>query len=506
MTDHQDWEDQVAFTLLRQPMKWRMRAVERIELSSHRWSVRNRRIHAKALKQVEELDHLLGSVPKELYDAPHEEVTLVLPLSQMTKNPVVDFQAQVNGQEVSRLSREEGARIQARYFKELVREATGIQISETLEETLTAVFGSTYPPKGADHESYVQEQLQLDEIHRSIAVSTDQQIISIKNDIIANRSLPKRESAAQDPLLALPYLNELRIASGEAALDDENLATRLREVKNFLNDLRDHGTADQLLRLYAEYGRHWEAFARCKVPLDRPFFITVATKRHIEFESPERESIFFRVVHWVWPVAWSHMRFADARSNHVNIRVPDINVEFSKKRCGARNNLNRKLEVPPEHEHKTSELFAIYSSRACRDNRLWVKTPLRLTWLTIFIHLLVIATILATLGVTWRVWGDFGRRLTAQQLALLLTPSTFAASLLLVRDSSPLGSKCTAPRRIAIAVSLATLWAGVLFLFGKGEIHLDEKKPTPTPSSTFIPIERSIGARPTEPRITRSLP
>ncbi|MGW2040302.1 hypothetical protein [Streptomyces virginiae] len=494
----EQWEDGVAFALLENPEKWRLRSVERIELSSHRWSLRTRTLHVGPMQEVnQELANLLAQAPEECRGA-NGDVRILPPLSQMTKRPVVDFESRVGDIKVSRLSRAEGASLQARYFAHRVNSATSGQLTvgEDLQELLTAIFGSTYPPEGKEVEAYVKEQ---DGAWITPSVVAVAKLVGceIASRVMEGRVLPSVNSSAQNPLIALPYLNQLRMTQNLDVLSSEELKERLRSLQLLLASLQgqEESVREPLFKLYGEYGRHWEAFARCNVPLDRPFFVTVSTKRHIQFESPEKEGVVRKVKGWIRPVAWTHARFNDALSSHVNIKVTDMNVELKDGKCEARNELNKPLEVFPDHIHKTRELFAIYSSKCNRDDRLWIKTTLRLGRPTGWIHLLVIATILATLSVTWVVWGLFHSRLTAQQLALLLTPSTFAASLLLVRESSHLSAKFTAPARTVIAVCLAALWAGILFLFVKGEIHVDEKQPAPTSSPQVAPSATRPSAR-----------
>ncbi|MDX3537233.1 hypothetical protein PV721_23230 [Streptomyces sp. MB09-01] len=487
------WEDSLAFALLEHPEMWRLRSVERIELSSHRWSVRTRTLHAKPLLNVNErLTNLLDEAPATYRDR-NGEVRIVLPLSQMTKRPVVDFESKVNGEEVSRLSRAEGASLQARYFTHRVNAATNAKLSvdKPLEGLLAAIFGATRPPEGKGVEVYIHEQGGITPHVEAVARAVGHKIT---RHVIQGRVLPHEGSAAQNPLIALPYLNQLRVIKNQNTLNDEELKALLQSLWLLLDRLRDEpgDVREPLLKLYGEYGRHWEAFTRCYVPLDRPFLVSVSTKRHIQFENPE-DSTFGKIKGWIKPIAWTHARFNDALTNHVNIKVSDMNVELSEKKCEARNELNRPLEVAPDHIHKTQEVFAVYSSKRERDDRLWIKTPLRMARPTGCIHLLVLATIMATLVVTGIVWLS-DRRLAAQQLALLLTPSTFAASLLLVRESSHLSAKFTGRARGAILAFLISLWVGALALFFKGDIHVDEKKPPGSnPSSTISP---SVGAGP----------
>lgn len=210
---------EIAFTLLDRLDQWRLRAVERIELSDHRWSIRSKRIHVKALTQarIPGLMERLQTVAKEDVDGV-KRATIILPLSQITKNAVVDFHATVDGRDVFRVSRLEGARLQARYITRLAR-THGLPVDPGLEEIMAAVVGSTYPsapnrrekwekrkkrftslsPEEAEKrrlEEYIKERLELTDIGEVRKAATLRAKVVRE---IRQHALRKRESAAENP-------------------------------------------------------------------------------------------------------------------------------------------------------------------------------------------------------------------------------------------------------------------------------------------------------------------
>lgn len=459
--------DDLAFWLLDNRTEWRIRAIERIELSSHRWSVREREIHVRALSEIKCADLLsfLNSTPLEGECSSNRFAQVILPISQVTKRPVIDFSATVNGQRVCRMLRIDGAKLQARYFRHMMNHA-GLNLSNDEFFMLNAIFGSTSMDRNGPSKKHLESELGGD-IERSW--SAYEKIKEPVANVVHKYMVPRPESPAEHPVLALPYLRRLLVEEGQDGGDHE-LAWHINSLGDLLDRLKEN---DQLLEAYATYGWHWEAFAHCTIPVDRPFTITLGTKRHIQFETPTNSGGDLSFRKMIFPVAWSHVRFADAASNHINIRVPDPNVELKSSQCKAKNQLNKDPVKLPDHEYKTDELYAIYSSRSGREKEIWIQSRLRMPRPVGWFHFIVIMTALATLGGVARQFLSV-QSLTAQQLAILLTPTTVAASLIMTRDSSHLSAKLELVPRTVIAILLGILWLGVAFLYGNNSVHINE--------------------------------
>ncbi|WP_369393623.1 hypothetical protein AB5J72_43295 [Streptomyces sp. CG1] len=151
--------------------------------------------------------------------------------------------------------------------------------------------------------------------------------------------------------------------------------------------------------------------------------------------------------------------FRDADSNKVSLTVTDSTVDFEK--VSALREDGKEFSNLPEGTQQKAELFFMYSALPQREHRIHIKSRLKSTPSIRRIHWLILAALLGTIVVALCEWLDLHRRITAPRLALLLTPTTFAAALLLVRETSPLGSQFTRPIRAWIATLLAFLWGGV---------------------------------------------
>ncbi|MGA5195674.1 hypothetical protein [Streptomyces exfoliatus] len=458
----ENWLDEIAFELLKNLPKWRLRAIERIELSSERWSIRTREIHVESLVKADlpYLQTLLRDFPREC----DQRVRIFLPVTRMSKHPLLDFHVTVDDQEVFRLSRQEGARVQARYFKRLADDAGVAFGSQDLPCILTAIFGSTAPSvRKFNLDKYLQKEFGPEGLpcSKQAFKGVESEIRRVTGEWV----LSETGSSAENPLLSLAQLVRVLRDEHKSPMSDSSMAALIHDLGYFLRKVSaiESPQRDALLRTYAEYGWYWEAFAYCSVPLDRPFMIKVTAKREIHFSEPGGGGRDSR------SEVWTRVAFLDANSNHVNIRVPDINVELKEKACEVRGPKNTELNFIPDRQDRTSDLYSIYSDKSERDDLLCVKTRLKLTFLIWLVYGIVFSASVLAIGVG--VWGAVaGRSFSPAVLALLLAPTTFVAALLLVRESSPLSAKLSKRPRVLLGVVLIVLWSGAVTLFACGKV------------------------------------
>ncbi|MGW7368433.1 hypothetical protein ACWGI8_34690 [Streptomyces sp. NPDC054841] len=517
--------DQAAVALLDNPFAWRLRAIERIELESALWSDRKREIHVKPL--VTALREYCGdgdeikkqsliparSVLEARSWSPFKDKSgdsaLILPITDMPTIPVLDLKITVNGKEVYRIPLDESARIQAKYIVRMA-ERVGLPVvmnglPERFVEFLTCVF--YFPPSPYEkvwrkyhHLSlrtfgHWERRNEVDEIREhlnSIARDADPALDDFTMEIIeefylrwrdvsreigrlaGDHSIAEYLSGAKYPLLALPYFfQELRAKGTDPPSGDEvlQLLTALRDLLNGASDIisnppsGDVGEARKLLETYFSYGMRWVAFARCTVPPDESFIITVSHRRAVYFTKTRDE--FSPLRDNSRKTAYTLISFADAETNHVSVRVADTTVRLH--RPEARDALGNRFKPSQrvDEEVRTFELYFRQDSTRDRPKRIWIRLPLRLTrlnscmlWLTMFITAFGILLL--------SVRGAARADLTAKDATVILVPVAFTAALLLARDSSTLSMRV---RQVRQAILLAELFVLLAMAFVLVLIH-----------------------------------
>ncbi|WP_149830100.1 hypothetical protein [Streptomyces tailanensis] len=298
--------------------------------------------------------------------------------------------------------------------------------------------------------------------------------------MVAGRMEPSVDSPTFNPLLALPGASQFNVT-----ISNENDVTQLvNALRDFLVDVYNrHGVttlkekaARKLLILYASYGDHWDAVARCTVPLDEPFMIKTAEKRGLHLGPPREVASSHRKPRG-WRTAKSSSQlivWGDAQSNHVSIHVTDTNVEL----VGDLRALTERHEVVndvPRYYESTPEFMAFQDADRGRFFRLWLDLPLKTSLpATISRWVIFILTSTAVLAFTIFVlhWFNVGsqKTMSGTDVAVVLVPSAIAASLLLVRETSTLSSELTKRWYIAIGISLVLLWLGILVAYGAERI------------------------------------
>ncbi|MER7703189.1 hypothetical protein ABTX81_09855 [Kitasatospora sp. NPDC097605] len=519
--------DDVAKALLSDMPAWRLRAIERVELSSAFWSERDREIHVKPLIDVmtenDEIRAALSSVwGKRLRRIP-DEIDLVLPITELPQLPVLDLRITVAEKRVYRVSRDEGARIQARHVIDLARhEAIGLMPAEEkvgeageplhLVDFLTFLFyfpsspyeqvmqrraGNCRFPADRNFEYLTEQASGIPQ--RGLSGHYDKwkaYSLAIGN-IAKGYVLNDYASGSENPLICLPYffqeLRERRPAVEPALQDVTKLLSYLQtavatadaiaSAKPRTGDIgRDEQQAVReaaariFLTAYFGYGHRWMTFARCTIPLKSPFTIAVREKRAIYFTPKRRLNRETRSPRELLEQAWQMVAYADAETNHVSIRIEDMAVRLKGRPVVFDETARRPVEGEVDEEESTFELYFRQDSTRGRPGRIYIKCPLRLTriqsgmlWLTILITGVAIG-LLINRGVVDGFIADeagetLGHNLTAKDAAVVLIPVAFAASFLLVRDSSTLSMWLRRTRQTFLMVELFALLALAFVLY-----------------------------------------
>jgi hypothetical protein len=272
-----------------------------------------------------------------------------------------------------------------------------------------------------------------------------------------------RTSAFESPVLAIPFLIEYH------HLEVRHINNLFDRLKDFLDTSRGGvgagGPADLLLRTYACYGGYRNLFAECLVPLRSPFAIVVEEKRGFNFGNienggtidPASSKEFSQRVRLLIP-------FKEARSSHVSVRIPDMNVELKTGSLDIRNEHNAKEKSPESiTERKSADLFSFYSSRDDRSEKVWLTFKLRQT-MSIKITLSVVWLMLIGTTITLFILGIPGR-LSANKMTGILFPASIAAALLLTRGNSTLGMRVNRRSHLLTAILIIVLMAVGLGVF-----------------------------------------
>ncbi|MFI8275599.1 hypothetical protein ACIGBH_11925 [Streptomyces sp. NPDC085929] len=460
--------------------QWRVRATEKIALSSALWAEHERILDVSPLRGV-----LADILPRRIKAA-----RLHVPIASFPRLPLLEFNVSVAGEPAYRVSRATGAVIEARHVEQQAN-AAGIGFSPALrlflEQMFTAGTGKwrlMLDEGESDPWEYLNEGLERtvgpDEYH-----AWKERVECIK-DLVRDFVPPDECSPSENPLIALPYMHETGNLLKLRTDFGTDCTGVLDELISFISEAPNSEMAAAAVASYASYGRFWTAFAECAVPVDEPFTISVSERRMIDFENSEKGDCWskFRMV----GVVSRPISYHDAYSNQISLRVTDSNVELADEWDLREDTSNRNRPKFPEEVVRESELLYLQSSEETRPARLILKSALRPTAPIRWIYRLVLATASLTIlaivvGYSWIL-----HRLTAGHLALLLTPSTFATSLLLVRESSPLSTALTRNLRLTLVWLLAAVWLLTATLYLGKQIFLTETPPkTPPMSCTASP-------------------
>ncbi|MGW1958036.1 hypothetical protein ACWCPI_35735 [Streptomyces sp. NPDC001920] len=498
---------EIAVALLYESREWRVRAVERIEVTSASWSDRRRSTQATELKDL---------VSNNASIKPwHTHVTLYLPVGNFPKSPLLDFDVTVAGEPAFVLPREEQSKLHTWYISFLASQV-GVAIDSSITSLLTAIFAFPAGPWQNVHQSMHEEYEQYERATLELLVwqylmsssswnfQVSQEMVQDWLSIIdpihkwVSKSVPSSiDSASENPVLALPDI-------GQMFANELQVASLLGDLNSLLSWARNQQVAQtrRLLKAYAAYGRYWDMFVECTIPLDEPFMIKTAEKRGLHLGEPGK-------------VANSHSKpsqlslqktssqlvvFNDAMTNHLNVRVNDTNVELVPDKVRVLNERYEPVGEEPDFQQSSPELLSFYSADEGRKHRIWVDIPLRPSghaaitrWVVV---VLSASALLAFIFFVYH-WFDMAEdsKMTGQDVAVILVPSAIAASLLLVRESSTLGAEINKEIYYVTSLILVGLWFFTLTMYAFNKIDWGLSPPVLPDHITQSPSVTSTATR-----------
>lgn len=433
--------------LLAEPYEWRLRAVEHIDIDSATHCLRRRSLHCEPLRT------LLGDLPG-VADA--AEALVVVPVASLPKGPLLDLDLKGPGDGAPLLLPRAAIAEREAAYVQLAAASAGLAVPGELLTLLTYVFG------------FAEGPWQSVRIGRSRAEALQLYVASGLGDRAPNPRTLERwielsgasgsllapyadrrdtSSAAEEPLLVVPPL----VAEDE--VDSARVTAVLESYGAFLARLASEGSAGrlaatELMNVIADYGRYWDLMAYVRLPLDQPFVIKLAERRAMQITGVSNE-------------VRQDVVLADARSNHVALRVTDPNTRISRR--DAFDPAGTRLADLATTWTSTDQVHSFYASDFDRDYRAAVVFRLavlrRLQLVPYVVSVLLVLLVAALIAEQPSELAD---------LALVAGPTALAASVILVREPSTLGSRLRRTSSVALSLALAAvlLTCSLLYLVG----------------------------------------
>lgn len=440
----------VPIRLLNDPYSWRVRAVEKIQVVSARTCSRRRSLQVAPL-----LPTLSDVVPADT-----DRARIVLPVASWPKGPVHDFDVEVNGGSAHVIPRVDIADIEASYLVYLATEA-GLTVPPTVKAILPLLLGFTTGPweqwlRDFDNDP---KQALLPYLRDGIGPQVSQSVLTSWHTAIGSSQtlISERQedasldlSAVANPILAAPEL----IAAGISTLNEVeevicHYADFVAAAGRAATSAGGPSVPEDLLRALADYGHYWDLMVTAEVPLDAPFTIKTCESRALGLDQIRQQ-------------AAQQILISDAATNHVTLTVADNNVEIVEP--VVKSLAGDDLSFLTAARTVDPEGASFYLSEYDRDYRALIVFRLRPTPLVQAVNwsfvLLVVVSLVALLSTT---------PVSNADLSVLVIPSTFAASLLLVREATTLGTSLRSRSVWALLIALAVLWVvvGALYLGNK---------------------------------------
>ncbi|WP_448073233.1 hypothetical protein [Georgenia yuyongxinii] len=376
---------------------------------------------------------------------------LVLNVAPVERGPLLSFDVSGPLGPAFLLPRTEIAEREA-HFLSMLAQAAGVAMSDRCQGILTATLGlvDSTALKNFGKRRFSLRAYLTDGLGRQVEPATVEawdRLSSEAGRLLRDRVSRQRQILAPlDPVLAVPAM------LGAPELPDGEITGALQDYVDFLATAAaktglegDVTVADDLLNSIADYAISFDLLVATRVPLDEPFLVTYAERRALQ-------------ISWFRHRANQEVVLADARSNHVTIEAKDPNTKITKV----------KAHVPGTREQiyggfsgrRTDQYWTTYASDLDRDYRASLTFQVKpLARLEAVPYAVSVALLLLTAG----MWKAEVRQLS--QLALIAGPSALAASVLLARESTTLGTRLRGPMTWAVAGSLGLLVASAVALF-----------------------------------------
>lgn len=432
--------------LIAGPLDWRVRIVEHVEVDTATSCRRRRSLHCLPLRSI------LPPNAAQLA-AGADTALVVLNVASVPRGALLDLDVSgPDGSPAFLLPRAEIASREADYLRAAALDADLPDFNDRFRRLLEAVLGltgtawelNTPEDLSARARDYLEDGLGLRVPNGSVQrwLELDKQA--------AERLAPFAEpeaglSPTEHPLLGLPSFAsslDLDSAHWEDSID-QALSEYLRLIEAATLGLqRDtNSLAQELLVALADYGRNYDMLVATTVPLDRPFLIKYSERRTLS---------------WRHNSSRQDLVISDALSNHVVLSVEDPNVRI--RSVTATTAGQDTLAFGAFTTRQSEQTYAVYAHDPDRDYRIalnFTLAPLRRLQFVIYTTTVLLLLLAAAVAV------EHPHKLS--DLALIIGPSALAASVLLNREPSTLGSHLR--RRSTVTLSGALL---ILLLAGAG--------------------------------------
>lgn len=428
--------------LIANPLAWRVRVVEELVVDTATSCERRRSLQTGPLR----------SALTDYVAADDEQALVALPVSPMPRGPMVDFNVEGPLGDGWLLPRVEIAARQSRFLRSLVRQF-GAETAE-FAPLLEAIMGFTgqWVPAG---------DLGADKLRRYLEAGIDAELpddlvgrwqeIADKCKAVLRPHLDRFEgySASENPALVLPDLLDQGRADSiiEATAMMESYLSVLQDAE------RDAQRADSPARDYlnslADYANNYELLVAMRVPLDEPFIVRSSERRRVVLNTLRNRGSQEVVI-------------ADAQTNHVTLKILDPNVRISNLKAYVSGSSHLAYGAFASREDAQSRAF--YAHETDRDYRV----RLEFTLAPLF-RLQFVSGLVAALELLLIIALTIGRPHDLKSLALIAGPAALAASLLVTREPSTLGSWLRRKTTFAVSLLLTALIAVSALLYANGK-------------------------------------
>lgn len=432
----------VSTALLADPLAWRIRVVEQIDVDSPSSALRRRSLQCAPLRHV---IAAAGGLPALRADSVEpESALLVLPVAPIPKGPLLEFDIHgPEGADAFLLQRADIAALETSFVMHQATDA-GLAVDPAVAHLLEAALAF----------SEAQWQAMRPNLRRYLAEGTglsrgDQQVtrwIDLAHE--AGRRLgvyadvpDPLHSAIETPALVVPALLTAGHARSPAdATVIVEAYVRLLSEAAALTSSADGQVAvasRTFLDTLVEYGSHYDLMAVVRVPLDEPFLVKVVDRRELTLSRVRNRGEQSVVL-------------ADARSNHIALRAVDPNARLIHVR--ARSATTPKAAYGTFTYRSTPQVHSSYSFEPDRDYRV------RLTFRVGLLHRLQLVPYAVGTVLFVVAWLIRDADPSPRELALLIGPGALAASIVLAREPSALGSRLRRLSNLWVVAAMAAVF------------------------------------------------
>jgi hypothetical protein len=436
----------VSVALLNNPLGWRVRVVEEITVDSATSCTRRRSLQVAPLREV-----LAGLVPRHATHA-----LLALNVAPLPRGPLMDFDVSGPEGEAWLLPRTEIAARQGEYLLGLAM-PRGKAPSSSLMAVLTAILGFTGELLVDGQEPGIGLYLR-DGLGRPVSAP----VLANWADLTARCRAVLRprldefrgHSAPENPILVLPQLFDLGVVATdtEATLLLAEYTDLLERMDREASTSSEPTVADEFLNSLADYANYYDLIVAMRVPLDEPFLVKFSERRDLDLT--------------ILNEGEQDLVIADALSNHVSFKVSDPNVRIAE--FEAHHPASDTPAYGAFQSRRDEQSRAFYAHDPERDYRIRLRFRLALLRRLQLVPYGVAALLLLLTIALWISWPT-----TLSTLALIVGPSALAASVLLYRDPTTLGSRLRFWTSLILTVGLFALIATAVILYVSGPNVLD---------------------------------